>query len=482
MIRMDTNRYQSPLLTRYTSEQMQWQFSDDVRFSTWRQFWLELARAEKELGAPISGEQIAEMEQHLGLTPAEYALAAKIERKIRHDVMAHIRTYAHTCPAAAPIIHLAATSCDPTDNTDLIIMRQALELVEVALARSINRLASFAGKWSHQPTLGFTHFQPAQLTTVGKRACMWIQDLLMDLENVRRVRITLRFRSIKGATGTQDSFLHLFNGDEEKVKELDRLVTQAFGFARSFIITGQTYTRKVDAEILSVLAGIGASVHKTCTDLRLLAHLKEIEEPFEKEQVGSTAMAYKRNPMRNERACSLGRHPIALLLEGLFTHATQWLERTLDDSAGRRIYIAEAFLTTDAILKVLQNIAEGLVVYPKMIERHVREELPFMATEEIILAMTTQGANRQECHERVRILGQQAAENVKVRGGDNDFIARIMGDEYFAPIHGGLHDLLDPKRFIGRAPSQVSDFLVEEVYPALAPYTEELNDTSQLHV
>jgi adenylosuccinate lyase len=480
-----TNRYQSPLNTRYSSDEMQWQFSDDVKLPTWRKLWTELARAQKQLGVDgleITAAQIAEMEQHQQLAAADYIRVAKIEEEGRHDVVAHIRAYAHTCPLAAPIIHLGATSCYVTDNTDLIVMRGALGLIAVRLARTIHRLAHFAVVWRDLPTLGFTHFQPAQLVTVGKRACEWINDLLIDLQTVERVQRDMHFRGVKGTTGTQDSFLKLFNGNHEKVKALDKMVAAAFGFERTFTITGQTYTRKVDSEIVFALAGIGTSVHKICSDLRLLAHDKEIEEPFEEKQVSSSAMTYKRNPMRVERGCSLGRHPVALLIEAMFTHATQWLERTLDDSAGRRIYIPEAFLAAEAVLLILQNVAEGLVIYPKMIARHVAEELPFMATEEIILAMVKAGANRQECHERLRVLAQQAGENVKVRGENNDLVERVLADSYFAPVHAQLETLLDPSKFIGRAPEQVDEFLEYEVYPALAPYADQLEETSQLHV
>lgn len=482
---MDTTRYQSPLISRYTSDEMQWRFSADVRLETWRQLWTELARAQKQLGVEgvkITDAQIAEMEQHQQLTVDEYAFAAEEEQKTRHDVTAHIRTYGRTCPLAAPIIHLGATSCYVTDNTDLILMRDGLGMIAVKLARAINRLRNFAWAWHALPTLAWTHFQPAQLTTVGKRACLWIQDLLMDLKEVEHVKNNLRFRGAKGTTGSQDSFLKLFNGNHEKVRKLDRLVTQSFGFNSSFTITGQTYSRKVDTKVLATLADIGSSVHGICTDLRLLQHLKEIEEPFEEEQVGSSAMPYKRNPMREERACSLGRHPIALLLEAYFTHATQWFERTLDDSAGRRIYIPEAFLAADAILKILQNVVEGLVVHERIIKRHIAEELPFMATEEIIVAMVKAGANRQECHERLRKLARTANANIKVLGRSNNLLKLIRADEYFAPVHSSIANIVEPARFIGRCPEQVDDFLKDEVDPALAPYADKLGETSQLHV
>ncbi len=477
---MPTDRYDSPLCSRYASKEMQRLFSDDVKFSTWRRLWLELAKAEQSLGLPISPAQLAEMSAHL--TDIDYALAAAEERKRRHDVMAHVHTFGVVCPTAAPIIHLGATSCYVTDNTDLIVMRDALDLLALKLARAIDRLAAFAQRYRALPTLGFTHFQAAQLTTVGKRACLWMQDLLMDLRALTRVRGDLRFRGVKGTTGTQASFLALFNGDHGKVEELDRLVTAAFGFSSAFIVTGQTYTRKVDAEIVAALAGLGASAHKLATDLRLLAHLKEIEEPIEKDQIGSSAMAYKRNPMRAERICSLSRHLIALGSDAHGTHAVQWMERTLDDSAGRRIYLPEAFLAADAVLGILQNVAEGLDVHEPVIGRHIRDELPFMATENLIMAMVQAGGDRQLTHEKIRVLSREAAAQVKDHGRDNDLIARVRADAFFAPIHAQLDGLLEPSTFIGRAPQQVDRFLAEEVRPALAPFAGKLAGSSQLSV
>uniref|UniRef100_A0A8C2IB89 Adenylosuccinate lyase n=1 Tax=Cyprinus carpio TaxID=7962 RepID=A0A8C2IB89_CYPCA len=371
-------KYRSPLVSRYASKEMAFNFSDMKKFTTWRRLWLYLAKAEKELGLPITDAQVSEMESHL--EDIDFVMAADEERKLRHDVMAHVHTFAHCCPTAAPIIHLGATSCYVGDNT---------------LARVIDRLANFAEKYADLPTLGFTHYQPAQLTTVGKRACLWLQDLVMDMRNLQRAREDLRFRGVKGTTGTQASFLQLFQGDHEKVEELDRKVTEMAGFKKSYLVTGQTYSRKVDIDSLCVLASLAATVHKICTDIRLLANLKEIEEPFEKEQIGSSAMPYKRNPMRAERCCSLARHLMALVSDPLQTAAVQWLERTLDDSANRRISLPESFLTADIILSTLQNITEGLVVYPKVIERHIRHELPFMATENIIMAMVKAGGNRQ---------------------------------------------------------------------------------------
>nr|XP_033785309.1 adenylosuccinate lyase isoform X2 [Geotrypetes seraphini] len=446
------SRYRSPLVSRYASREMAFNFSERKKFCTWRTLWLLLARAQKALGLPITDEQIQEME--MNLDNIDFKIAAEEEKKLRHDVMAHVHTFAHCCPKAAGIIHLGATSCYVGDNTDLIVLRDGFDLLMPKLARVISRLAEFAEKYADLPTLGFTHYQPAQLTTVGKRCCLWIQDLCMDLQNLERARNDLRFRGVKGTTGTQASFLQLFEGDHDKVEELDRLVTTMAGFKRAYMVTGQTYSRKVDVEVLAVLASMGASVHKICTDIRLLANLKEIEEPFEKEQIGSSAMPYKRNPMRSERCCSLARHLMTLVLDPLQTAAVQWFERTLDDSANRRICLAEAFLTADIVLTTLQNITEGLVVYPKVIERRIRQELPFMATENIIMAMVKAGGNRQDCHERIRVLSQQAAAVVKQEGGDNDLIARIQADPYFNPIQKQLESLLEPKSFIGRAPQQ----------------------------
>ncbi|CAH6791209.1 Adsl [Phodopus roborovskii] len=445
--------YRSPLASRYASLEMCFLFSDRYKFQTWRQLWLWLAEAEQTLGLPITDEQIQEMKANLN--NIDFQMAAEEEKRLRHDVMAHVHTFGHCCPKAAGIIHLGATSCYVGDNT---------------LARVISRLADFAKERADLPTLGFTHFQPAQLTTVGKRCCLWIQDLCVDLQNLKRVRDELRFRGVKGTTGTQASFLQLFEGDHQKVEQLDKMVTEKAGFKRAFIITGQTYTRKVDIEVLSVLASLGASVHKICTDIRLLANLKEMEEPFEKQQIGSSAMPYKRNPMRSERCCSLARHLMGLIMDPLQTASVQWFERTLDDSANRRICLAEAFLTADTIVNTLQNISEGLVVYPKVIERRIRQELPFMATENIIMAMVKAGGSRQDCHEKIRVLSQQAAAVVKQEGGDNDLIERIQADAYFSPIHSQLEHLLDPSSFIGRAPQQVHRFLEEEVYPLLKPY------------
>ncbi|KAM8930400.1 adenylosuccinate lyase [Pelodytes ibericus] len=469
----EVQRYRSPLVSRYASKEMAFNFSDSKKFQTWRRLWLWLGQAQQKLGLPITDEQILEMEANL--ENIDFKMAAEEEKRLRHDVMAHVHTFAHCCPKAAPIIHLGATSCYVGDNTDLIVLRDGFDLLLPKIARVISRLADFAERYASLPTLGFTHYQPAQLTTVGKRCCLWLQDLCMDLSNMERAQKDLRFRGVKGTTGTQASFLQLFEGDHEKVEELDKLVTSMAGFKRAYIVTGQTYSRKVDVEVLSVLASLGATVHKICTDIRLLANLKEVEEPFEKDQIGSSAMPYKRNPMRCERCCSLARHLMTLIMNPLQTASVQWFERTLDDSANRRVCLAEAFLTADIVLSTLQNVSEGLVVYPKVIERRIRQELPFMATENVIMAMVKSGGNRQECHERIRVLSQQAAAVVKQEGGDNDLILRIRSDPYFAPIHSQLEQLLDPKSFIGRAPQQVRRFLKEEVTPLLAPYQSKMD-------
>uniref|UniRef100_A0A8C4N7Q1 Adenylosuccinate lyase n=1 Tax=Eptatretus burgeri TaxID=7764 RepID=A0A8C4N7Q1_EPTBU len=430
-------QYRSPLTSRYASADMSFNFSEMKKFSTWRRLWFYLARAQKALGLDISDEQLEEMEKNL--ENIDFELASQEEKRRRHDVMAHVHCFAICCPKAAPIIHLGATSCYVGDNTVSLIMSTFLFpyfsfLFLLFLAHRV---------W------------PAQLTTVGKRACLWMQDLCLDMAQMERTRAELRFRGAKGTTGTQASFLQLFGGDHEKVEQLDQLVTKMAGFEKSFLVTGQTYSRKVDFDILAVLASFGASVHKMCTDIRLLANMKELEEPFEKDQIGSSAMPYKRNPMRSERCCGLARHLGALLLDPLHTASVQWMERTLDDSANRRICLAEAFLTADILLSTLQNITEGLVVYPKVIERHIAQELPFMATENIIMAMVKAGGDRQECHEKIRILSQEAAAVVKQQGGDNDLIERISQDPYFKPVHSALPSLLDAHTFVGRAPQQV---------------------------
>lgn len=475
-----TSRFQSPLSSRYASREMSENFSDMKKFSTWRKLWVYLAKAEKELGLNITDEQIEEMEANLD--KIDFQAAAVEESLTRHDVMAHVHVYASQCPKAAPIIHLGATSCYVGDNTDLILIRDGLNILLPKLARCIDKLATFAYKYKDLATLGFTHMQPAQLTTVGKRACLWISDLLADLVKIQRARDDLRFRGVKGTTGTQASFLTVFEGDHQKVKELDRLVTLMAGFKKSYTITGQTYSRKVDCDVILPLASLSASIHKACTDIRLLASMKEVEEPFEKTQIGSSAMAYKRNPMRCERCCALAKVPIGNAHIALMTASTQWMERTLDDSAIRRVIIPETFLAVDICLNTLQNVTDGLVVYPKVIEKHLKQELPFMATENILMAMVKAGGDRQVCHEEIRVLSQEAAECVKSKGEDNDLVQRIKKSVYFAPIHDQLDSLLDPSTFIGRAPQQVVEFLEEEVYPALVPYEKYMNVAAVLKV
>ncbi|KAK9727974.1 adenylosuccinase ade13 [Basidiobolus ranarum] len=471
-------KYQSPLTSRYASKEMAYNFSDDKRFSNWRKLWLNLATAERQLGLKdISEEALEEMRQHL--YDIDYEVAAAEEKKRRHDVMAHVHTFGLLCPKAAPIIHLGATSCYVTDNGDLINLRDGLDILLNKLSCVIDSLAKFAKEYRDLPTLGFTHFQPAQLTTVGKRATLWLQELLWDLRNLTRARDDLQFRGVKGTTGTQASFLTLFDGDHDKVEELDQLVTELSGFSTPYAVTGQTYSRKVDNDVLGPLSSFGATAHKIATDIRLLANLKEIEEPFEKDQIGSSAMAYKRNPMRCERICSLSRHLMILVQDALATSSVQWLERTLDDSAIRRISIPEAYLTADILLTILQNVFDGMVVYPAVIKQRINQELPFMATENIIMAMVKKGGDRQVCHEEIRVLSHQAAHRVKVEGGSNDLIERVKSTKYFEPIWQDLEKLLDPSTFIGRAPEQVDSFLVKCVEPALAPYQEQLKSKTE---
>ncbi|KAL7415781.1 L-Aspartase-like protein [Mrakia frigida] len=470
--------YQTPLSSRYASKEMSHLFSNSVRFGTWRNLWLNLAIAEKELGLPIPDEAIEQMKANLTLDEDQFKLAAEEEKKRRHDVMAHVHTFGLVAPAAAGIIHLGATSCYVTDNADLIFLRNGLGLLLDKLAVVISRLADFAEEYKSLPTLGFTHFQPAQLTTVGKRATLWLQELLWDLRNLTRSRADLGFRGVKGTTGTQASFLALFDGDHAKVEALDKRVTELLGFPFAYPVTGQTYSRKIDCDVLGPLASLGSTAHKIATDIRLLANLKEIEEPFEKDQIGSSAMAYKRNPMRSERVCSLARHLMVLQQNSLMTNSVQWFERTLDDSANRRVTLPEAFLTTDIVLSTLQNIFEGLVVYPKVIARRISQELPFMATENIIMAIVKAGGDRQEAHEKIRVLSHQAGRVVKEEGGENDLIERIKNDPYFAGILPGLAELLNPQSFVGRAPEQVDGFLRDWVKPALEPYKGVISGSS----
>lgn len=471
--------YESPLSGRYPSEEMKRIWSDDMKFQQWRRLWITLAHAQQQLGLSISDDQIREMEQNI--TNINYARAMQLESELKHDVMAHIRAFGEVAPGAAGIIHWGATSCDITDNAELIQIKDSLQLICVRLARAIAPLRDFA--WEHHalPTLGFTHLQPAQLVTVGKRAAMWLQDLVLDLQALEALRDNLKFRGIKGATGTQDSFLKLFNGDHTKVAELNQLVTKASGFTRCFTITGQTYTRKQDTCIVQILASFGATAHKIGTDIRILQHRKEIEEPFDEKQVGSTAMAYKRNPMRSERMCGLGRQLINQAADALHTHATQALERSLDDSAARRFYLPESFLLADAICLLLHNVFSGLIVYPAIITRHLNAELPFMATEKILMAMVSKGASRQDCHEHIRQHAQAAGDLVKHEGADNDLMDRLRRDNYFAPVHDQLEELLDPSRFIGRAARQVEEFM-PEVNALLEPYRDQLGGETKLSV
>lgn len=466
--------YQSVLATRYASVEMSYLFSEQHKFSTWRRLWLNLAKVEKQLGIDITDKQLEEMEDNLD--NIDFHLAAKHENSTRHDVMAHIHTFAAACPEAAPIIHLGATSCFVGDNADLIILKEALNTIKPRLTRSIHKLAEFAEKYKSTPTLGYTHFQPAQLTTIGKRACLWIQDLVMDLESIHRLRDNIRFRGAKGTTGTQASFLQLFDGDHSKVEFLDQALTELSGFKKPFLITGQTYPRKVDLDTVSVLASLGASIHKACLDIRLLAGHKEIEEPFERDQVGSSAMPYKRNPIRSERCCSLARHLGALQINAFQTACQQWLERSLDDSANRRITLAESFLTCDGMLMTFENIVQGLVVNEKVIERRIREELPFIASENLIVEMVKKGADRQKCHQIIKNISREASDQVKQQGNSNDFIERVQNEPFFQPIKDDLDKIFDPSTFIGRAPEQVTRFLSEEV----APHTEPLREVLDL--
>ncbi len=473
-----TSYYDNPLIGRYASHEMSTLWGPQRKFSTWRRLWVALAEAEAQLGLSISKKQIDELRQHVD--DIDFAKAAEYERKLRHDVMAHVHGYGDVCPTARAIIHLGATSCYVTDNTDLILMREGLQLVASRLVGVIHALATFAERHRDLACLGFTHLQPAQPTTVGKRACLWIYDLVQDLTELEHRLSQLKARGVKGTTGTQASFLELFHGDHAKVRKLDELVAKHMGFAASYPVTGQTYSRKVDAQVVDVLAGIAASAHKAATDLRLLQSRKEIEEPFETEQIGSSAMAYKRNPMRAERICGLARFAISLQSNSAATLATQWMERTLDDSANRRLVIPQAFLTVDAILLLYQNIAAGLVVYPKVIARHLEEELPFMASETILMAAVGRGADRQDAHESIRRHSQAAAAVVKEQGGENDLLERLAGDPMFAGID--FDDALDPGKFVGRAPQQVDEFIGEVVEPIRQRYPQALEQTADVRV
>ncbi|MBI1345176.1 adenylosuccinate lyase [bacterium] len=463
---MSHDLYDNPLISRYASREMSALWSPQVRHATWRKLWVALAEAEQELGLEISAAQIEELRSQID--NIDFAAAAQYEKKLRHDVMAHVHAYGDVCPNARGIIHLGATSCYVTDNADLLLIRQGLEMVRDKLVLGIHHLAEFAKTYRDLPCLGFTHLQPAQPTTVGKRATLWCYDFALDLAEVEYRLGELKLRGVKGTTGTQATFLTLFNGDHAKVDELDRLVCGKLGFDASYAVTGQTYSRKIDAQVLDVLSGLAQSGHKFGTDMRLLQSRKEIEEPFEKSQIGSSAMAYKRNPMRSERLCSLARFVMSLPSSAAQTMATQWMERTLDDSANRRLTIPQAFLATDACLILLRNIVDGLVVYPKVIARHLDEELPFMATEEILMAGVRAGGDRQDLHERIRVHSQDAARQVKEQGQANDLMSRLAEDPAFAGLD--LTGTLDARRFIGRAPEQVDQFIANVVDPIRERY------------
>lgn len=472
---MQKNAYESPFSSRYASSDMQSLFSPDTKFKTWRALWVALAEAEMELGLPISQEQINEMKTYQN--EINYDVAEKVEKEVRHDVMAHVHAYGALCKEAKGIIHLGATSCYVCDNTDIIIYSRALKLIRSKILNVIQKLSVFAEKYKSMPTLGFTHFQPAQLVTVGKRACLWIQDLLLDIDELDFVLEHLCLLGNKGTTGTQASFLSLFNGDHEKVKRLEVLIANKVGFNKVLPVSGQTYTRKQDSRILNVLSSIAQSAYKFSNDLRLLQNLKELEEPFEKHQIGSSAMAYKRNPMRSERISSLSRYVIVDALNPAITASTQWLERTLDDSANRRISMSEGFLAVDSILNIYINIADGLVVYPEMIKKHVMEELPFMVTEDILMASVKRGGDRQALHERIRVHSMAAARKVKEEGLANDLIERISQDDAFGMNHEELKQILEPALYIGRSPEQVEEFLYHHVQPLL-----EKNNIQQIQV
>ena len=474
------NFYESPLNTRYASDEMKEIFSPDKKFKTWRRLWIALAKAEKQLGLNITDEQIEELEKFKD--DINYDVAKKREKEVRHDVMSHVYAYGVQCPKAKAIIHLGATSCYVGDNTDIIIMTEALKLIRKKLVNVIYRLKIFADEYKNLPTLGFTHFQPAQLTTVGKRACLWIQELLMDLEDVEYQLSKAKLLGSKGTTGTQASFLELFDGDHEKVKKLDEMITKEMGFDAYFPVSGQTYSRKLDSQFLNVLSSIAQSAYKFSNDLRLLQHLKEVEEPFEKSQIGSSAMAYKRNPMRSERISSLARYVIANSINPAITASTQWFERTLDDSANKRISVPESFLAVDAVLNIYLNIATKMVVYPKVIEQHILKELPFMATENIMMQAVKNGGDRQELHEKIRIHSMAAARVVKEEGKENDLIERIANDKSFNLDIDDIKAVLKPENFIGRAKEQTEEFLRDYVSPVLEKYKDVLGEEAELSV
>ncbi len=476
----DKMNYESPLASRYASGEMLYLFSPQKKFSTWRRLWIALARAEMKLGLPISAEQIAEMEAHID--DIDFELAAAKEKELRHDVMAHVHTFGTVCPKAMPIIHLGATSCYVTDNTDIILLREGLTIIRDRLVAVIAALSDFAMEYRSLPTLGFTHFQPAQLTTVGKRASLWLQDLLMDLQDIEYRISSLKLLGSKGTTGTQASFMELFGGDTDKIKEMERLIAAEMGFDEVLPVSGQTYTRKIDYQVVSALSSVAQSAGKFATDMRLLSHLKELEEPFEGKQIGSSAMPYKRNPMRCERICSLARYVMADTLNPAMTAYNQWLERTLDDSANKRISVPEAFLAVDAILNIYLNVASGIKVYPKVIGKHVSEELPFMATENIMMRAVKNGGNRQELHERIRVHSIAAGAVVKEEGKSNDLISRIAGDPAFGLTEEEIRAELSPVAYTGRSAQQVEELVAGFVRPVLEKYPNALGRKAELKV
>ena len=477
---MSTDRYVSPLSERYASKEMQYIFSPDMKFRTWRKLWIALAETEKELGLNITQEQIDELKAHA--EDINYEVARERERQVRHDVMSHVYAYGVQCPKAKGIIHLGATSCYVGDNTDIIVMTEALKLVRKKLVNVIAELAAFADKYKAQPTLAFTHFQPAQPTTVGKRATLWTQEFLLDLEDLEYVLSTMKLLGSKGTTGTQASFLELFDGDQETIDKIDPMIAEKMGFKECYPVSGQTYSRKVDTRVANILAGIAASAHKMSNDIRLLQHLKEVEEPFEKSQIGSSAMAYKRNPMRSERIASLSRYVMVDALNPAITSATQWFERTLDDSANKRLSIPEGFLAIDGILDLCLNVVDGLVVYPKVIEKHMMAELPFMATENIMMDAVKAGGDRQELHERIRQHSMAAGRVVKEEGKDNDLLERIAADPAFGMTMDQLQAIMKPENFVGRAPEQTEEFVSEYVKPVLDENKDILGMKAEINV
>jgi len=475
-----TDKYQSPLSERYASKEMQYIFSPDMKFRTWRKLWIALAETEKELGLNITQEQIDELKANQD--DINYEVARQREKECRHDVMSHVYAYGVQCPKAKGIIHLGATSCYVGDNTDIIVMTEALKLVRKKLVNVISELSKFALKYKNQPTLAFTHFQPAQPTTVGKRATLWLQELMLDMEDIEHVISNMKLLGSKGTTGTQASFLELFDGDLETIKKIEPMIAHKMGFETCYPVSGQTYSRKVDTRVLNVLAGIAASAHKFSNDIRLLQHLKEVEEPFEKQQIGSSAMAYKRNPMRSERIASLSRYVMVDALNPAITSATQWFERTLDDSANKRISVPEAFLAVDGILDLYLNVVDGLVVYEKVIEKRLMSELPFMATENIMMDAVKAGGDRQELHEKIRTLSMEAGRNVKEKGLDNNLLELIAADPAFNMTLEELKKTMDPSKYVGLAPVQTEEFIEEVVNPLLEKYADDLGMTAEINV